>query len=91
MLLGHWIMDEVPTTCSGRLAMKRTTLIVAGLMTFGSAAAFAEGGAERMRYYYANFPVGQQEAQSKANASNNGEIWVPDDQTAQVTESYRPK
>ncbi|WP_095147430.1 MULTISPECIES: hypothetical protein [unclassified Pseudomonas] len=71
--------------------MKRTTLIVAVLMTFGSASAFAEGGAERMRYYFANFPVGQQEAQSKADASRNNEIWVPNDQTAQVTESYRPE
>jgi hypothetical protein len=70
--------------------MKHSPLIIAGLMTFVSATAFAEGGAERMRYYFANFPVGQHQQQEKANASKNGEIWVPADQTAQVTESYRP-
>lgn len=71
--------------------MKCTTLIFAVLMIFGSATAFAEGGAERMRYYFANFPVAQHQAQSKVNASINKVVWVPDDQTAQVTESYKPK
>ena len=41
--------------------MKRTPLIVAGLMTFVSASAFAEGGAERMRYYYESLRLSQQE------------------------------
>ncbi|MBK5356021.1 hypothetical protein JFU37_26435 [Pseudomonas sp. TH41] len=71
--------------------MKHSPLIIAGLMTFVSSTAFAEGGAERMRYYFANFPVGQHQEQAKANAAKNGEIWVPDDQTAQVTESYKAK
>ncbi|KAA0961722.1 hypothetical protein [Pseudomonas sp. ANT_H12B] len=70
--------------------MKPTPLIIAGLMTFVSASAFAEGGAERMRYYFANFPVGQQQDQSRANESKSLELRVPDDQTAQVTERYRP-
>ena len=42
--------------------MKITTAILAGLFALGSASVFAEGGAERMRYYYDNFPV--QHAQS---------------------------
>lgn len=71
--------------------MKHTPLIIAGLMTFVSASASAEGGAERMRYYFANFPVAQQQDQSRANDSNSSELRIPDDQTAQVTESYRPK
>jgi hypothetical protein len=68
--------------------MKITTIILAGLFALGSASVFAEGGAERMRYYYDNFPVhhAQSAQQSDAHAK---EIRVPADQTAQVTESYR--
>ena len=68
--------------------MKTTTIILAGLLALGSASAFAEGGAERMRHYYDNFPVhhapSEQPTDSKAT-----ELKVPDDQTAQVTEFYR--
>ena len=67
--------------------MKRTPLIIAGLMTFVSAAALAEGGAERMRYYFDSLRPGQQQAQE----NKGSEVRVPDDQTAQVTESYKPK
>ena len=42
--------------------MKRSTLILAVLMTLGSASAFAEGGAERMRYYYETLRYNQQVA-----------------------------
>ncbi|MCF5703117.1 hypothetical protein [Pseudomonas syringae] len=68
--------------------MKITTAILTALLALGSASAFAEGGAERMRYYFDNFPVhhAPSEQQSDANAK---EIRVPADQTAQVTESYR--
>ncbi|RON69505.1 hypothetical protein [Pseudomonas fluorescens] len=68
--------------------MKITTAILAGLFTLGSASVFAEGGAERMRHYYDNFPVhhAQSEQASEAKAK---EIRVPADQTAQVTEAYR--
>jgi hypothetical protein len=69
--------------------MKRTAMIIAGLMALGSASAFAEGGAERMRYYYESLRLAQQQAQGQAAQST--ELRVPDDQTAQVTESYRPK
>lgn len=65
--------------------MKRTPLLIAGLMTFVSASALAEGGAERMRYYYESLRLSQQENQPLQTA----EVRVPDDQTAQVTEHYR--
>jgi hypothetical protein len=65
--------------------MKRTAMIIAGLMTLGSATAFAEGGAERMRYYYESLHQAQEQAVQSA------QLRVPDDQTAQMTESYRPK
>ncbi|MDQ0124033.1 hypothetical protein J2W17_002981 [Pseudomonas lini] len=67
--------------------MKRTPLIIAGLMTFVSATALAEGGAERMRYYFDSLRLSQQQTQENTGA----EVRVPDDQTAQVTESYKPK
>jgi hypothetical protein len=69
--------------------MKRTTLILALLMLFGSASAFAERGSERMKYYYETLRYNQQLALGKAPQPR--ELRVPDDQTAQVTESYRPK
>ncbi|MFW9081504.1 hypothetical protein ACOI9X_19875 [Pseudomonas sp. P2757] len=67
--------------------MKTTTAILAGLLTLASASAFAEGGAERMRHHWENFPVHSAQTQTDSRAS---ELRVPDDQTAQVTESYRP-
>ena len=69
--------------------MKRTTLILAGLMALGSASAFAEGGAERMRYYYESLRLAQQQA--LGHPIQGTELRVPDDQTAQMTETYRPK
>jgi hypothetical protein len=69
--------------------MKRTAMIIAGLMVLGSASAFAEGGAERMRYYYESLHQAQQQAQGQA--VQPAQLRVPDDQTAQMTESYRPK
>jgi hypothetical protein len=68
--------------------MKRTALILAGLMALGSTSAFAEGGAERMRYYFESLRHSQQQAQGQVVQSN--ELRVPDDQTAQVTEHYKP-
>lgn len=69
--------------------MKRITLILASLMMFGSAAALAEGGAERMRYYFESLPFKQEQANGIQRKVI--ELRVPDDQTAQVTETYRPK
>ncbi|MGU9856868.1 hypothetical protein [Pseudomonas sp. LF245] len=45
--------------------MKLSTLMLAGLMTLTSAAAFAEGGAERSREFYANFKLMQDQQNSK--------------------------
>jgi hypothetical protein len=71
--------------------MKPTPLIVAGLMTFVSASAFAEGGAERMRYYFETLRYNQQQALGNTSVAKGAELRVPDDQTAQVTETYKPK
>jgi hypothetical protein len=71
--------------------MKPVPLIVAGLMTFVSASAFAEGGAERMRYYFETLRYNQQQALGNTTEGKSAELRVPDDQTAQVTESYKPK
>ena len=68
--------------------MKTTTAILAGLLALGSASAFAEGGAERMRHYYDNFPVHHAPSEQPTD-SKTAELQVPNDQTAQVTESYR--
>ena len=68
--------------------MKTTTIILTPLLALGSTSAFAEGGAERMRHYYDNFPVQHAQSEQKADSSAK-EIRVPADQTAQVTESYR--
>ncbi|MFH0021550.1 hypothetical protein ACFZAC_08055 [Pseudomonas fluorescens] len=70
--------------------MKIATLILAGLFALGSASVFAEGGAERMRYYYDNFPVHQSQSAQQSDA-NAKELRVPADQTAQVTETYRDR
>lgn len=71
--------------------MKRSTLILALLMLFGSANAFAERGSERMKYYYETLRYNQQLALGNIAQTPSRELRVPDDQTAQVTESYRPK
>jgi hypothetical protein len=71
--------------------MKPVPLIVAGLMTFVSANAFAEGGAERMRYYFETLRYHQQQALGNTTEGKRAELRVPDDQTAQVTETYKPK
>ncbi|MBC3205356.1 hypothetical protein HU755_01045 [Pseudomonas sp. SWRI111] len=68
--------------------MKITTAMFAALLALVSSSVFAEGGAERMRYYYDNFPVQHAQSAQKADADAK-EIRVPADQTAQVTESYR--
>ncbi|WP_285415474.1 hypothetical protein [Pseudomonas sp. efr-133-TYG-5] len=69
--------------------MKTTTAILAGLLTLASASAFAEGGAERMQHYWKTFPVHDSQSQQQADAKSR-ELQIPEDQTAQVTESYRP-
>ncbi|EUB84555.1 hypothetical protein [Pseudomonas sp. GM30] len=68
--------------------MKTSITILAGLLALVSASAFAEGGAERMRHYYDNFPVHHAPSEQPTD-SKAAELKVPNDQTAQVTESYR--
>jgi hypothetical protein len=81
-------MDErLPRFSVGGI-MKTSTAILAGLLALGSASAFAEGGAERMRHYYDNFPVHPAQSEQQTEAKTV-ELKVPDDQTAQITESYR--
>ncbi|MGE8145286.1 hypothetical protein ACQKP7_08800 [Pseudomonas frederiksbergensis] len=67
--------------------MKPVSLIFASLLLVGSASALAEGGAERMKYHWDNFPV--HTAQSQTEQRQSSELRVPNDQTAQVTETYR--
>lgn len=80
-------MDERTRQLVVGHTMKRTTMILAGLMLISSTAAFAEGGAERMRYYFESLRFSQAANQSNASTA---EIRVPNDQTAQVTEHYKP-
>ena len=54
--------------------MKISTLILAGLMTLTSAAAFAEGGSERSRKFYANFNFMQKQAQEKAEQTASSDV-----------------
>ncbi|MBC3302637.1 hypothetical protein SAMN04490182_1682 [Pseudomonas cedrina] len=54
--------------------MKISTLILAGLMTLTSAAAFAEGGSERSRQFYANFNFMQKQAQEKAEQTASSDV-----------------
>ena len=46
--------------------MKLSTLMLASLMTLSSAAAFAEGGAERSKEFYNNFTFMQQKLHGTA-------------------------
>jgi hypothetical protein len=55
-------------------------------MMLGTTAAWAEGGAERMRYYYETLRLSQQVNQQQPAP----QVRVPDDQTAQMTEHYKP-
>lgn len=57
--------------------MKLSTLILAGLMTLTSAAAFAEGGAERSREFYANFKFMQDQQNSKAEQTAAANVKNP--------------
>ena len=87
MSFRHCFMDERTRQLVVGHTMKRTTMILAGLMLISSTAAFAEGGAERMRYYFESLRLSQEANQSNASTV---EIRVPNDQTAQVTEHYKP-
>lgn len=54
--------------------MKLSTLMLAGLMTLTSAAAFAEGGSERSKEFYANFNFMQNKAQGKTEQTASSDV-----------------
>jgi len=59
--------------------MKLSTLMLAGLMTLASATAFAEGGAERSREFYADFKFMQDKTHGKTEqtAANDAKNLKP--------------
>ncbi len=59
--------------------MKRSTLMLASLMTLTCTAAFAEGGAERSKEFYDNFSFIQQKNHGSAEqtASADGKTFKP--------------
>ncbi|WP_339531288.1 hypothetical protein [Pseudomonas mucidolens] len=60
--------------------MKISTLMLAGLMSLTSAAAFAEGGSERVKEFYNNFSFIQAETHGSAEqtASSDAQPSEPD-------------
>ncbi len=54
----------MPITLNGNTAMKLSTVLLASLMTLTSAAAFAEGGAERSKQFYKSFAFEQSQIHS---------------------------
>ena len=71
--------------------MKFSTVILAGLMTMTSVAAFAEGGSERSMEFYNNFTFVQQQthgaAQQTAMADGKTEKPATADQTTNTPNS----
>ncbi|MFN3355877.1 MAG: hypothetical protein ACK418_07680 [Pseudomonas sp.] len=68
--------------------MKLSTLMLASLMTLGSAAAFAEGGAERSKAFYQAFAFTQQQLHDNAEqtASADGKTFKRD-----INDQEQPK
>ncbi|CRM46147.1 MULTISPECIES: hypothetical protein [Pseudomonas] len=54
--------------------MKISTLMLAGLMTLSSAAAFAEGGSERSKEFYANFNFMQDKAHGTTEQTASSDV-----------------
>ena len=72
--------------------MKLSTLMLAGLMTLTSAAAFAEGGAERSREFYANFKFMQDQQNSRTEQTAAANVKKPTAVPAvQNSEEPQPK
>ena len=66
--------------------MKLSTLMLAGLMTLTSVAAFAEGGSERSKEFYANFKFMQDKAHGTAEQTASNDV-----QHLQVDDTQQPK
>ena len=72
--------------------MKLSTLMLVGLMTLTSAAAFAEGGAERSREFYANFKFMQEQSNDKAEQTAAANVKNPKAvRAAQNGDEQQPK
>ncbi|CRM82247.1 hypothetical protein ACJ6YJ_26825 [Pseudomonas marginalis] len=68
--------------------MKLSTLMLASLMTLGSAAAFAEGGSERSKEFYNNFTFTQQTLHGTVEQTASADGKTPNTNT---TEQEQPK
>lgn len=70
--------------------MKISTLMLAGLMTLTSVAAFAEGGAERSRQFYKdfNFVQSQTHGTNQQTAAADGKS--PKTSPAEQTDTEQP-
>lgn len=68
--------------------MKLSTLMLASLMTLSSAAAFAEGGAERSKEFYNNFTFMQQKTHGTTEQTASADGKTPKTNTA---EQEQPK
>ena len=66
--------------------MKLSTLMLAGLMTLTTTAAFAEGGSERSKEFYANFKLMQDKAKDSAQQTASS-----DAKTLKVDDTQQPK
>jgi len=63
--------------------MKLSALILAALMTAGSATAFAEGGGERVKEYFANLQLDHEQVQTTSGDSHAAE-------SASTTDTQQP-
>ncbi|WP_339436729.1 MULTISPECIES: hypothetical protein [unclassified Pseudomonas] len=66
--------------------MKISTLMLAGLMTLTSAAAFAEGGSERSKEFYANFNFMQDKMNGPAEETASSDV-----KNSKTDETQQPK
>lgn len=65
--------------------MKLSTLLLAGMLSLASAAAFAEGGSERVKAFYNNFSFIQEQThgsaeQTASSDAESSDSQVPDQQ-----------
>lgn len=63
--------------------MKLSTLMLASLITLGSAAAFAEGGSERSKAFYNNFTFTQQTLHGTTEQTASADGKTPNTNTAE--------
>lgn len=66
--------------------MKISTLMLAGLITLTSAAAFAEGGSERSKEFYANFNFMQDKMNGPTEETASSDV-----KNSKTDETQQPK